>query len=189
MPELYSSMPSSPQINVLYLAPGQELISPEQLKASNPEILTTGAGTQLAKMSPPMLVKYGTHASLIEAKNMLYVAQQTSIPVPRLFAAYAYGPLDRDVDDFGSVYDTYIFMEFVEGEDPGKSWGKYTAAEKKTISTDVKKHITEPRSLPAATYIGSVHEGPVTDVILEWSRTSRGQSSYPYRRVDSDISN
>lgn len=176
MPELYSSMPSSPQINVLYLAPGQEIISPEQFRASNPETLATGAGTQLAKMSPSMLVKYGTHASLIEAKNMLYVAERTSIPIPRLFAAYAYGPLDRDVDDFGSVYDTYIFMEFIEGEDLGKSWEKYTSAEKQMISTDLKKHMTELRSLPAADYIGSVHEGPVTDVILEWSTTSRGQS-------------
>ncbi|KAF1921186.1 phosphotransferase enzyme family protein [Ampelomyces quisqualis] len=174
MPELYSSMPSSPQINVLYLAPGQEIISPERLSASNPEILATGAGTQLAKISPSMLVKYGTHASLIEAKNMLYVAERTSIPVPRLFAAYAYGPLDRDVDDFGSVYDTYIFMEFIEGEDLGKSWAKYTSAEKHTISTELKTHITELRSLPAASYIGSVHRGPVTDVILEWSTLCKG---------------
>ncbi|KAF2867837.1 phosphotransferase enzyme family protein [Massariosphaeria phaeospora] len=174
MPKLYSSMPSSPQINVLYLAPGQEIISPEQFRASNPEILATGAGTQLAKMTPSMLVKYGTHASLIEAKNMLYVAERTSIPIPRLFAAYAYGPLDRDVADFGSVYDTYIFMEFVEGEDLGKSWGKYTSTEKQIISTDLKKHMTELRSLLAPGYIGSVHEGPVTDVILEWSTTSRG---------------
>ena len=84
--------------------------------------MATGAGTQLAKISRSMLVKYGSHASLIEAKNMLYVAERTSIPVPRLFAAYAYGPIDRDVDDFGSVYDTYMFIEFIEGEDLGKSW-------------------------------------------------------------------
>ncbi|KAF2755432.1 phosphotransferase enzyme family protein [Pseudovirgaria hyperparasitica] len=174
MPELYNSMPSSPQINVLYLAPGQEIISPEQLWASNPERLATGTGTQLAKMSPSILVKYGTHVSLIEAKNMLYVAEKTSIPIPKLFAAYAYGPLDRDVDDFGSVYDTYLFMEFIEGEDLGKSWAKYTSAEKQMISTDLKKHMTELRSLPAPNYIGSVHEGPVTDIMLEWSTTIRG---------------
>jgi hypothetical protein len=124
MPELYSSRPSSPQINLLYLAPGQEIISPEQFRASDPEILATGAGTQLAKMSPSMLVKYGTHASLIEAKNMLYVAERTSIPVPRLFAAYAYGPLNRDVDDFGSVL-RYIYLHGVRRRRrPGKVMGK-----------------------------------------------------------------
>jgi hypothetical protein len=175
MLELYSSMPSSPQINVLYLAPGQEIISPEQFRASNPEMLAHCTGTQLAKISSSMLVKYGTHASLIEAKNMLYVAERTSIPVPKLFAAYAYGPLDRDVEDFGSVYDTYIFMEFIKGEDLGRSWEGCTSAEKQMISTDLKKHMTELRSLPAANYIGSVHEGPVTDIMLKWSTTSRGQ--------------
>ncbi|KAF2710196.1 hypothetical protein K504DRAFT_533175 [Pleomassaria siparia CBS 279.74] len=91
--------------------------------------------------SPLMLVKYGTHASLIEARNMLYVAERTSIPVPRLFAAYAYGPPDRDVDDFGNVYDTYIFIEFIKGEDLGKLWGKCTSTKKQMLSTDLKKHI------------------------------------------------
>jgi len=147
---------------------------------SNPEMLATGAGTLLAKMSPSMLVKYGTHVSLIEAKNMLYVAERTSIPVPKLFAAYAYGPLDRDVGDYGSVYDTYIFMEFIEGEDLGKTWEKYTSDEKEMISKDLKKHMKELRSLPAPGYIGSVHEGPVTDCILEWCTTSKG----PFKNQD-----
>ncbi|KAI4945583.1 hypothetical protein J4E91_007926 [Alternaria rosae] len=183
MPELYSSMPSSPQIHVQYLAPGQELITPEQFHASNPESI----GGMLAKMSPTMVVKWGNHASLIEAKNMLYVAERTSIPVPKLYAAYAYGPLDRDLGDYGSVYDTYIFMEFIEGEDLRKSWGKYSAAEKQTISTDLKKHMTELRSLPPANYIGSVHGGPVTDNMLEWSTSSRGQLSHQYQKIGSSF--
>lgn len=174
MPELYSTMPSTPQINVLYLAPGQEIITPEQLEASNPEIVATGAGTQLAKLSPSVLVKFGPHASLIEAKNMLYVAEKTTIPVPKLFAAYAYGPLDRDVDDFGSVYDVYIFMEFIQGEDLKTSWEKHSLAEKQAISAQLKKYMADLRSLPAPGYIGSVDNGPVTDVILEWSTTSKG---------------
>lgn len=176
MPELYSAMPSSPQVNVLYLAPGQTIISPEQLKAMNPEMLNTKSTARFAKISPSMLVKYGSHVSLIEAKNMLYVAENTSIPVPRLFAAYAYGPLDRDLNDSASVYDTYIFMEFIEGEDLEKSWAKQTSAEKQMISTELKKYMTEIRSLPAPGYIGSVHMGPVTDIMLDWCTTSRGQS-------------
>jgi hypothetical protein len=107
---------------------------------------------------------------------MPYVAERTSIPFPRLFAVIAYGPLDRDVDDFGSVYDTYIFMELIEDDDLGKSWRKHTSIEKQMISADLKKHMMELRSFPVADYIGSVHEEPVTDVILEWSTTSQGQS-------------
>ena len=170
MPELFSSMPSSPQIHVQYLAPGHKLITPEQFHASNPESI----GGNLAKMSPTIAVKWGHHASLIEAKNMLYVAEKTSIPVPKLYAAYAYGPIDRSLDDHASVYDVYIFMEFIEGEDLKKSWDKHTSTEKEAISADLKKHMDELRSLPPANYIGSVDEGPVTDNMLEWSTSSRG---------------
>ncbi|QDS76594.1 hypothetical protein FKW77_007499 [Venturia effusa] len=181
MPELYSSMPSSPQINVLYLTPGQEIISPEQFRASNPRILATGAGTQLAKMSPSMLVKYGTHASLIEAKNMLY-HMHTDL-----------------LTDFGGVYDTYIFMEFVEGEDPGKSWEKYTSLEKQMISADLQKHLTELRSLPAADYIGSnglqlqdvsldTHVREITAMSLKWYLGPfRSEADFNAMIVDTDL--
>ncbi|KAI4930899.1 uncharacterized protein J4E92_004733 [Alternaria infectoria] len=175
MPELFSSMPSSPQIHVQYLAPGHELITPEQFHASNPENITG----MLAKMSPTIAVKWGHHASLIEAKNMLYVAENTSIPVPKLYAAYAYGPIDRDLNDHATVYDVYIFMEFIEGEDLRKSWDKRTSTEKQAISADLKKHMDELRSLPPAPYIGSVDEGPVTDNMLEWSTSCRG----PFKNV------
>lgn len=123
-----------------------------------------------------MLVKVGAHASLIEAKTMLYVAEKTSIPVPKLYAAYAYGPIDRSAEKYGSVYDIYIFMEFIEGEDLQKSWEKLSDLEKEKISVDLKQYIAELRAIPSAGYIGSVHNGPVTDVILEYSTTSRGES-------------
>jgi hypothetical protein len=125
-----------------------------------------------------MLVIYGSYASLIEAKKMLYVADNTSIHVTKLFAAYAYGPIDRDVGDYGSLYDTYIFMELIEGEDLLKSWGKHPAAEKEMISADLTKHMMELRSLPAPGYNGSVDEGPVSDLLLEWSTTNKSQSWY-----------
>ncbi|KAI4927819.1 hypothetical protein J4E85_006331 [Alternaria conjuncta] len=181
MPELFSSMPSSPQIHVQYLAPGHKLITPEQFHTSNPESI----GGNLAKMSPTVAVKWGHHASLIEAKNMLYVAEKTSIPVPKLYAAYAYGPIDRDLNDHATVYDVYIFMEFIEGEDLGKAWDKHTSTEKQAISADLKKHMDELRSLPPANYIGSVDEGPVTDNMLEWSTSCRGISSRPYQAFGS----
>ena len=160
-----------------YLAPGHELITPEKFHALNPEKI---AG-MLAKMSPTMAVKWGHHASLIEAKNMLYVAENTSIPVPKLYAAYAYGPIDRDLNDHATFYDVYIFMECIEGEDLGKSWDKHTSTEKQAISADLKKHMDELRSLPPADYIGSVDEGPVTDNILEWSTSSRGQLLHQFQ--------
>jgi hypothetical protein len=66
-------------------------------------------------------------------------------------------------------------MELMEGEDLRKSWGKYTSTEKQMISADLESYMKELRPLPAASYIGSVYEGPVTNIILDWSTTSKGQ--------------
>jgi hypothetical protein len=177
MPELSDSTTEGPKINVLYVAPGHEVISPDQVEMSKLETVAIGAGTQLARLSSSMLVKYGTHASLIEAKTIRFVAEHTSIPVPKLYAAYAYGPLDRDIDDAGSLYDTYIFMEFIEGDTLEKSWNSYDSTAKLQIAADLKEYIEQLRSLLSTNYIGSVDRGPVTDVILEWSTSDKGQST------------
>lgn len=48
---------------------------------------------------------------------MLFVGENTdTVPVPKTFACYVYGPICRDIHDYGSLYDTYIFMRFVESQ-------------------------------------------------------------------------
>jgi hypothetical protein len=164
---------TGPKINVLYVAPGHDIIRPAQVEATK-EVIAIGAGALLAKISSSMLVKYGTHASPIEAKTMSFVAQHTQLPVPKLYAAYTYGPLDRDVDDFGSLYDTYIFMEFVEGETLEKAWDNCDSMTKLQIASELRAYLEQLRSIPPADYIGSVDRGPVTDMILEWTSSSKG---------------
>ena len=90
--------------------------------ASNPGGIAKSGGGGLLKISPTMTVKCGGHTSLIEAETMLYVAEKTSIPIPKVFVAYTHGPIERELVEFGSIYDTYIFMEFTEGENLEKSW-------------------------------------------------------------------
>jgi hypothetical protein len=49
----------------------------------------------IVKISPGVVVKFGTHIDFIETKNMIYVAENTEIPVPRVFAFSYHGPVDR----------------------------------------------------------------------------------------------
>ena len=37
---------------------------------------------------------------------MVHIAQNTTVPVPNVSAYYTYDPIDRDADDYGSLYDT-----------------------------------------------------------------------------------
>lgn len=92
---------------MLYLAPGHENISPEQLQVTEKDMLATEAGTQPTEMSLLMLVKYDTHQSFVIAKNMLDVAECTNNSPHSLHLCIRAG---RDVNNFGSVHDAYVFI-------------------------------------------------------------------------------
>ncbi|KAB8266002.1 kinase-like protein [Aspergillus pseudonomiae] len=100
-------------------------------------------GVTIAKISPTIAVKFGSHVTLSEATNMMFVEQNTDTPVPKIFACYSYGPINRDIKDYGSLFDIYIFMSYVE------------------------EYFHQLRQLRHENYIGSADFGPVTDPILE----------------------
>ncbi|OJJ31579.1 hypothetical protein ASPWEDRAFT_54700 [Aspergillus wentii DTO 134E9] len=132
------------QVNVHCLVPGFTIPFPDsvnkKVNASN-TILNWG-GVKIAKISPTVVVKFGSHVTLSEAKSMMSVEQNTeTVPVPKVFACYSYGPIHRD--NYGSLFDTYIFMSLLNG------------------------YLSELRKIGNSNYIGSVDLGPVTDPILE----------------------
>lgn len=105
---------------------------------------------------------------------MIFVKRNTeNVPVPKVFACYTYGPIDRDVLDYGSLYDTYIFMGFVEGRSLDYMvWDSYDATTKRRIAGQLKGYLSELRSIGNngngnGNYIGSADFGPVMDPILE----------------------
>ena len=115
---------------------------------------------------------------------MIFVDQNTdTVPVPKVFACYTYDPISRDIDDYGSLYDTYILMSFVEGQSLDKAWETYDRATKDRITTQLKSYLHELRAITTSSgYIGSADSGPVTDPMLERYHT-KGQSHIPYAGV------
>lgn len=105
---------------------------------------------------------------------MVFVKRNTAtVPVPQIFAYYTYGPLDRDEDDYGSLYDTYIFMDFVEGRSLDGVWGGLDQAMKGRVADQLGVFLEELREIGCGggggdSYIGSVDSGPVTDPMLEY---------------------
>ena len=45
--------------------------------------------------------------------------------MPKIFANYSHCPMDRDTGDYGSLYDKYIFMSYVECQSLDKTWEVY----------------------------------------------------------------
>ncbi|KAL3481747.1 kinase-like protein [Aspergillus californicus] len=161
---------AQPQVEIYYSAPGFTVPEPNrvtELIGDTKPIFNWG-GVKIAKISPDVVVKCGAHVRLIEAKSMLFVAQNTkSLPVPKIFAYYTYGPIQRDVDDYGSLYDTYIFMSYVEGETLEEAWEGYDQPTKDHVTSQLKEYFSELRSIKTSNYIGSVDCGPVNDPMLE----------------------
>lgn len=165
---------SGPQMHTLYSVPDFSAPSPECVnKKSNAEnVIFNWGGVKILKVSPGVVVKFGSHVTVNEARNMIFVEQNTeNVPVPKVFACYTHGPICRDVDDFGSLYDTYIFMSFVEGESLDKVWELCDETAKSRITSQLKGYFYELRCIDNGNYIGSADLGPVTDPILETHHT------------------
>lgn len=123
---------------------------------------------KIARISPEIVVKFGSHVTLAEAKNMMFAKQNTeTLPVPKIFACYSYGPINRDIEDHGSLFDTYIFMSFVESQTLDKVWESYDEDTKAHVTNQLKEYLLELRQIRNGSYIGSANSGPVTDQILE----------------------
>jgi hypothetical protein len=154
-----------------YTSPGFDVPHPdavwEACQTSNNLIFCQGV--TVAKLSPEVVVKFGAHVKTIEAKNMIYVAQNSRVPLPKVFAYYTYGPIDRDIDDYGSLYDTYIFMSFIDGKTLDDSWESLDATSKCRVSSQLATYVQEIRDMNSVGYIGSVDNGPVTDHSLSTS--------------------
>ena len=53
-------------------------------------LLYQSTGTRLVKIQQRFVIKFGVHIRPIEARNMLHVAINTTVPVPKVYAIYRY---------------------------------------------------------------------------------------------------
>lgn len=165
---------SGPQVNIICSAPGFVVPDPDSVnkKVTSSNTIFNWGGVKIAKISPDIIVKFGSHVTSSEAKNMMFVDQNTeTVPVPKVFACYSYGPIRRDIEDYGSLFDTYIFMSYVKGQSLDKVWGTYDDTTKNHITSQLKGYFNQLRQINDGNYIGSAGLGPVTDPILESHHT------------------
>lgn len=157
-------------MNIIFSAPDFTIPSPGRVKEliNSDNTIFSWGGVKIARILPEIAVKFGSRVTLTEAKTMVFVKQTTeALPVPNVFACYSYGPISRDVEDYGSLFDTYIFMSFVEGQTLDKAWETYDKDTKSHVTNQLKRYLRELREISNGSYIGSVDSGPVTDPILE----------------------
>jgi aminoglycoside phosphotransferase len=109
----------------------------------------TGSVLMLTK---DLCVKYGARLDLVEAQTMLYIAQNTTIPVPKVYFAFTHQGC------------TYIFMERIRGEMAAKNWVRRSQASKAKVHENLKRNVLELRTLSTqSSAIASVTGGSLYD--------------------------
>ena len=121
------------------------------------------------------MVKFGGGVDLKEAKTMLFIAERTSIPIPKLLAAYTYGPLPGTKE--APRYRTYIFTEYVPGAIFDNVWDESSDAFKAKVKGELKGYMEELRAIPAPPdYVGPVQNEAIQ--LYEWRWHSFKHSQY-----------
>ncbi|KUJ16631.1 kinase-like protein [Mollisia scopiformis] len=83
-----------------------------------------------------MCIKYGPAVQLSEAAALRFVAEMTSVPVPKVYSAFQ---KDRS---------SYIIMDFIDGEVIGEGWDKRSEAEKASLFAQLKDMFEELHNIP-----------------------------------------
>ncbi|KAH8692363.1 hypothetical protein BGW36DRAFT_363356 [Talaromyces proteolyticus] len=97
---------------------------------------------------------------------MVCVSDKTTILVSKVFACYSYSPIQRDIEDYGSLFDRYIFMSLVEGQKLDPVYKSYKEITKQRVADQLKQCFRDLRNISGGTYLGSIDQGPVTEPVL-----------------------
>src|ERR1700753_1740379 len=136
-----------------FLAP-----TPQEIAESPKEIVFKRGGVTIAILSPNIRIKYGEDVHMNEEKALEFVSKHTSVPVPKVLAAFTYGPIQRE-EEGGCDFDTYIITEYLEGQSLDKEWNSLNESTKSTIMKELEGHLIQLRAIPGGEYIGSLGNG------------------------------
>lgn len=104
-------------------------------------------------ISPKCCIKSTPFTRLAEASAMQFVAQHTSVPVPKVYSAF-----ERD----GRAY---IIMERIDGENLAEGWNRRSDESKARILEQLKTIVQELRAIqpPSSIGVANVDRGPIFD--------------------------
>lgn len=169
------------KMTVYYQREGFQIPSPSEVEACEP--IDPDNKPNVLRFSPTIVVKRGCNLRprFSEAKSLRFIADNTSLPVPKLHAAYTWGPLPADIDFPDGYYDSYMFVDYVPGVTLRSIWSKSTDEFKAVLKSELKDCLEKLRALPAPpNYIGTVeNEGIWINYLGEYIQ---GHSKYqpPY---------
>lgn len=103
------------------------------------EILSDTTGRKVVGVGTHFVVKYGVQVDPIEGQTMLYIAQSTKVPIPRIYSIFQTSATDT----------TYIVMERIQGTSLDLEWSRMSSASKEAVASCLQTIFDEMRKLPS----------------------------------------
>ncbi|KAF4240592.1 hypothetical protein CNMCM8980_006185 [Aspergillus fumigatiaffinis] len=116
-------------------------------------------GRRVVAIEPHFVLKFGLGIELLEGENMIFIRENTSILVPRVYALYI-------SENTGKKY---IVMERITGQSLLSSWPRLGLKEKESVVSTLRQYFTELRQLPPPSYYASLGKRPLLDGIF-WTQ-------------------
>ena len=166
------------RITLPYAAPAELLPAPLPTVADilAAPVLPGCVGCGVVSAGEHYAVKYGKEKKLLqEGESLLFVQQSSNVPVPRLYALFH--------DDETNL--NFIVQELIPGTLLSKRWRELSTPEKQDITSQLRRHMDELRSIPSPGYYGGVWRQPIQDCLFAEGGPG-GVTNQPY--PDSTIS-
>ncbi|KAK3305695.1 kinase-like domain-containing protein [Chaetomium strumarium] len=109
-------------------------------------------------------------------ENMLFVSEQTDIPIPRVYAIY------QREHSSGRTW-TYIIMEYIEGRPLNQCWASLDIATKESIGSQLRASLDQLRSLAPPDYLGSLDRRPLYDDLFLTDEEEMPRINGPFASV------
>ena len=157
--------------------------SPEVLPAPLPttdqieqskEVLLDTFGRKVVGFGPHFVIKYGGRVNLEEGRTMMFVRENTSVPVPRVYALFNKADTSK----------SYIIMERIHGKSLADAWSSLSRSEKQWIAAQLREHLQNLHGLHSRTY-RSVANQPLRDEVF-WTGDQNVNLAGPFKS-DSEL--
>ncbi|RYP80016.1 hypothetical protein DL769_002660 [Monosporascus sp. CRB-8-3] len=151
-------MPSPAPYDTLFIDEAQNrlvpLPTPNDIDGSG-DLLYDSPSRRVVKIHHRFAIKFGIHVQPMEAKNMLFVAKSTTVPIPKVYAIYQV----RETEGVS----TFIVMQYLPGTTLQNLWDSMDHARKKSIARTLRTYFDELRQLQHPGYFGNIEGGPLAD--------------------------
>jgi hypothetical protein len=128
----------------------------EEIESSS-NLLNEHGGHPTVRVGEHFVVKYGELMQPLEADNMMFIYQQTRIPVPQLYAVFR-SPVKPAV--------LYIVMQYIHGNTLLAEWPTMSEAQKSTVGKKLRSYFAQLRDIPSPGYYGSRGRGHMPNGIF-----------------------